>query len=66
MRVKTKYGNGTLLGIDNINEVTCFKVLIDDEFLRCEDEKILVEKRIYNVVDVYAITENNKEVKLTI
>jgi hypothetical protein len=69
MTVKTKYGNGTLLGIDIDNGTLTYKVLVENKFQsdlskeECQDNKILpVEERIYNCLSVTIIADSGQEV----
>lgn len=59
MRVETKYGSGTLLGICASTPIT-YKVLIDAD---CANGN--VESRVYNCMNVHLVTEEGDTVKLS-
>ncbi len=71
MRVKTKYGHGTLLGISCVDneDVIGYKVLLDNEFNSdlMEDEREFneikdVEKRICHCRSITALSDDGKEI----
>lgn len=70
MRVKTKYGHGTLIAISAIEQHIGYKVLLDNEFpsdLYGEDleltEVFPIKNRIYGCRHITALTEQGEEVQ---
>jgi len=72
MRVKTKYGNGTLIGVSSNGGINLsFKVLLDNTFPSDlpEEEKELneiknAESRIYNCLSVDVLTDDGQVIEL--
>jgi hypothetical protein len=69
MRVKTKYGNGFLLGVSVFSKEATYKVLLDNLFPSdlTEDDKdhnliMKTEDRIYNCNSITVLTDEGKEV----
>jgi len=58
MVVKTKYGNGTLLGVDIDNGIITYKVLIESQ----SHEVLPVEERLYNCLSITVLADNGQEV----
>lgn len=69
MRVRTKYGDGTLIGVCTNEGIMSYKVLLDNAFTSDlpDDEKELneikkTEDRIYNCLSVKVLSDDGKEV----
>lgn len=64
MRCKTKYGNGTLIGVSTNNTQIGYKVLLDNTFnTDCLQEELefnefkITENRIYHCISIQILTD---------
>lgn len=70
MRVRTKYGDGTLIGVCANDGIMSYKVQLDNTFTSDlpDDEKELneikkTEDRIYNCISVKVLSDDGKEIE---